>query len=94
MGDHLVLLTTLEIATMWGFYIGTIFKKPSVYTEYYTLWLISSYLIATPIGSSLMWIPLDRVCGHFCVFRVTPLCLVVVFAVGNDAVDIYPFPNP
>ena len=33
---------------MWGFYIGTIFKKPSVYTEYYTLQLISSYQIATP----------------------------------------------
>ena len=58
------------------------------------MWLISSYQIATPIGLSLMWIPLDRVRGHFCVFRATPLCLVVVFAVGNDAADIYPFTNP
>ncbi len=41
-----------------------------------------------------MWIPLDCVRGHFRVFRATPLCLVVVFAVGNDAVDICPFTNP
>ena len=40
-----------------------------------------------------VWIPLDRVRGHFCVFHATPLCLVVVFAVGNDAADIYPFTN-
>ena len=49
---------------------------------------------ATPIGSSLVWIPLDRVRGHFCVFHATPLFLVVIFAVGNDAADIYPFTNP
>ena len=34
-------------------------------------------------------IPLDRACCH-----ATPLCLVVVFAVGNDVADIYPFTNP
>ena len=42
-----------------------------------------------------MWIPLDRVRGHFCDFHVTPLCVVVIFAVGNDTADIiYPFTNP
>jgi len=41
-----------------------------------------------------MWISLDRARGHFRVFRVTPLCLVIIFAVGNDAADIYPFTNP
>ena len=30
--DNLVLLTALEITTMWGFYIGTKIELPSVYT--------------------------------------------------------------
>ena len=41
--------------------------------------------------SFLMWIPLDRARGHFCVFCAIPLYLIVVLAVGNDAADIYPF---
>ena len=41
-----------------------------------------------------MWIPLDHVRGHFRVFRATPLCLVGIFVVGNDAANIYPFTNP
>ena len=46
LGDHLVLLTTLEITTMWVVYIGTKIELPSVYAGLYTMWLIALYQIA------------------------------------------------